>query len=492
MARIRRSFGPFFYVTVVAALAILVSVSFWPSVLGHWQAWTLSRHLHDATAGARGQAAEGLAMLGPTAPPWLIRAMKDPDAKVRLLACSTLPRTDPDHPAPIFDALTAALGDGDASVRRKAANQLGAAAGVLAPRAGAEATGHAVEALRVAIWDRDKDFRGAAVSALGAFGLSAKGAVADLDRALFETEPTFRVHAADAMLRIDPVGTRPRVIPALRGLLANPSALYEEDRAVRLLKKEIGEEGVATVLIGLLDHKDPGVRQGALLYLDSSCPGAKGTKPAFVAALNNADWMIRCDAALLVLKHEPTMSGPALDTLMDQLVNFHDGGYFPEDIISKLRETAPDLVARVVPRMIEALGRAESPDGRYNAIHTLSVIGPSEAKAAIPALHQAALTGDQFIGPRAAEALAKIDPPSAVTLIPSLLDWIRPAEDVAVRMTAMATLGEIGPEAKVAVPALLEAADEEEIRISSAAIAALSKIDPPRAAALKRSIRDGN
>ena len=55
----------------------------------------------------------------------------------------------------------------------------------------------------------------------------------------------------------------------------------------------------------------------------------------------------------------------------------------------------------------------------------------------------------------------------------------------------MNALGELGALAKSVVPKLIEAAEEDEIRISSAAIAALSRIDPPSGLALKRSILSG-
>lgn len=492
MARIHRRFSRAFFVTVATALAILASVPFWGVVNDQWQAWGCFRRLHDPTLGVRREAAEDLARLGPAASAWVVRAVGDADPKVRVVACSILPRTDPDHPALALDALANALKDGDATVRWAAANQLGLAAVFLATRAGAEATDRAVGALREAIRDEAKDVRGAAIYALEALGKSAKSAIPDLDRALVEAEPTFRVFAAEALLKIDPVGTRPRVIPALQALLANPSALWEEDRMVRLLKTELGEEGVAAALIPLLQHEAGAVRQGALAYLDSNCSGAKGTKPAFVAALTNADWMVRGNAALLVLKHEPTLAGLALDTLVDQLVNWHDGGWGPEDIIKDLREGFPESLGPVAILLVAALDRAATPDQRRNAIYALALVGTPGAETAIPALRRAALSDDRTVQLRAVEALARIDPPSAAAFLPVLFAWCRPGEDVAIRLSAMTTLGKIGPAANSAVPVLLRFADEDDIRVSTAAIEALTRIDFARAAELKRSIRAGH
>ena len=489
MTRIRRRFGPFFHVTVVAALATLASMPFWSVAVEQWQAWTFSRQLRGSTAAVREEAADGLVRLGPAATSWVIRAMGDPDAKVRLLACSILPRTDPDHPEPALDALAAALKDGDASVRKAAADQLWLATGALAARAGVETRGRVVGALRAALGDQAKDVRSAAAIALGAFGQSAKPAVVDLDRALSGPDPALRVFAAQALLRIDPSGSRPRVLSALRAMLADPSGSWEGWRVVQTLKAETGEDGAAAALIPLLEHKDMGIRHGAIYRLIDQCPGAEATRPAVVDALGSDDGGIRCEAALFLLKHDPGTASRALEELVEQLVNPQDGSFIQHDIIRKLREVSPDSVGRVAAGLIEPTNRAGAPGPRLNAILSLGVIGPPEAKQAVPALLEAASSDDRAVALRAAEALATIDPASAASRIPLLLEWIGAGEDVTVRVTAMATLGEIGPAAAAAVPALLEAADEEEINVSLAAIAALSKIDPVKAEALKRSIR---
>jgi HEAT repeat protein len=85
----------------------------------------------------------------------------------------------------------------------------------------------------------------------------------------------------------------------------------------------------------------------------------------------------------------------------------------------------------------------------------------------------------------------KIDSKSAQTEIPALVNWTVSREESAIRLGAMAALRDIGPPAAAAVPALLEAADEEDLSISAAAIEALARIEPATAAALKRAIETG-
>src|SRR4051812_28947862 len=124
MARHRRRFGRLFYLTAGLAALVLAGLPFWEPGMQWFRAWQLARRLHDPAESVRREAAEGLVQLGPGATPWVIRASRDPDARVRILSCSILARTTTDgHEGPA-EALLAALHDTDPSVRAAAAGQL--------------------------------------------------------------------------------------------------------------------------------------------------------------------------------------------------------------------------------------------------------------------------------------------------------------------------------------------------------------------------------
>jgi HEAT repeat protein len=141
----------------------------------------------------------------------------------------------------------------------------------------------------------------------------------------------------------------------------------------------------------------------------------------------------------------------------------------------------------VTRELLETLQRPHKPSRRDNAVLTLGVIGP-EAVSAVPILLEIAKSGDRKCALTAVQALVKIDSKSAQTEISALVDWTFSREERAIRLGAMAALRDIGPPAAAAVSALLEAADEEDLSISAAAIEALARIDPATAAALKRAI----
>jgi HEAT repeat protein len=140
--------------------------------------------------------------------------------------------------------------------------------------------------------------------------------------------------------------------------------------------------------------------------------------------------------------------------------------------------------------LVDKLGRVDRAIVRVNAIRALGEIGP-DAMPAVPALLDASKSGDLKIATRAVEALAKIDLRSAATRLPLLLDWMTAGQDSTIRLTAMASLRDLGPAAATAIPALLRVADEEDLAISAAAIEAISSIDPATGSALMQAIEKG-
>jgi hypothetical protein len=151
---------------------------------------------------------------------------------------------------------------------------------------------------------------------------------------------------------------------------------------------------------------------------------------------------------------------------------------------------SPGAITPQVPELIKRLARVSQPESRVNAILALGVIGP-EAKPAVSAMLEESRTAYLKIAGSAVEALVKVDPQLAATRLSSLLDWMRSGQVTSVRLSAMASLRDLGLAAATALPALLKVAGEEDLTISAAAIEAISKIDPATGAALKQAITEG-
>jgi HEAT repeat protein len=126
-----------------------------------------------------------------------------------------------------------------------------------------------------------------------------------------------------------------------------------------------------------------------------------------------------------------------------------------------------------VPDLIRAL---DDPQVSYAAIHALGEVGPG-ATAAVPAL--VVMLSDRFVGRYASAALVRIGPAAVPALIPALS-----SKDAGVRYLAAEALGEIGPEARAAGPALMRMlARDEDFTTAFRAIVRLG-LNPETAAAI--------
>jgi len=490
MAHPRRRFGPLFRVTALVGLAAIISMPFWPTAHEQWTAWTLSRRLRDPVEPVRRDAAEQLVQLGPRATSWVIGAMRDLSAAVRRLACSILPRTVPEEAGRAVAALVTASRDSDASVRAAAVEQLGAFVSGGPLRTSAASREAALRAIRAALEDKAPPVRDASAWALWNLGPLAKSAVGDLDRALDGPDRSLRVLAAMTLLKIEGTDARPRIAASMTALMEDHSDPFNHWRALHTLKDAIGEEALATKLVPLLRHQDPTVRHGAMADLTIHCPTATTATAGVRDALASTDRMIRGDAALFLVSHHAELAAAALDVLVAEIVNPIEGTYGFSYLIEELKKVSPRSLPRVARSLADALPKTKEPENRTAVILSLGEIG-GDASLAVPALLEAASSSDRLVAVRAIASLTRIDPGSAATKMPALLDWMNPGREPAVRLGALAALRDLGPAAATAVPALLKTVDEEDLTISAAAIEALSKIDPPAAVAIKRGIETG-
>ncbi len=131
-------------------------------------------------------------------------------------------------------------------------------------------------------------------------------------------------------------------------------------------------------------------------------------------------------------------------------------------------KTLADIGPSAVPALIEALN-GDDERVRSAAAVALGQIGP-DAKDAVPALRAA--LGPGLLGQNSARALGRIGPHG----MPALIDALKNGSE-----HAALALGEIGPDAREAVPALLAAIKSGQEDVSRSAAEALRKIDPEAA-----------
>jgi HEAT repeat protein len=241
----------------------------------------------------------------------------------------------------------AACAGRDASVREAAIGQLELLFHLRSEIPRSDVKERVLRALRSALADGSPQVRTAAAWTLSSLGSAATSAVVDLERALDGTDLGLRVLAATALLRIDPVHTRSRVIAAMRALRVDDSIPWQDQgpRVIQILTEQEGEDAVAAMLIPLLKPQEMTRRHQAITELIAHCPGSTALMATLDDCLKSDDGGVRCEAALYLLQHQPALAVPALLETADE-----------EDL--SISAAAIESLARIEPATAAALKRA--------------------------------------------------------------------------------------------------------------------------------------
>ena len=199
-------------------------------------------------------------------------------------------------------------------------------------------------------------------------------------------------------------------------------------------------------LISALEHPDPGVRLLTAKAISCIGPSAKEAVPALIRRVR--------------VEQGPNKRGVVLAL----------GGIGPQ-------------AKAAVPVLIEEV-RSSAP---HSAVEALSGIGPG-AREAIPALLEAMRSSDELLSVFAAYSLRKIDPNHKAP-IPHLIGLLRKTKSELTLMCTVCWLGEFGPAARDACPALLQALEDRSDQIRARAAEALWKVDPTSKAPVPALIR---
>jgi HEAT repeat protein len=152
-----------------------------------------------------------------------------------------------------------------------------------------------------------------------------------------------------------------------------------------------------------------------------------------------------------------------------------------QELIDKLKSSDSDVrrdaaqalgkmgpqAKEAVPALVAALQDKNLFVRRYSA-HTLGKIGSDAAKQAVPALTKTLDDKRKEVAEAAAEALGQMGTSAVKPLVKAVKDK---GTETSVRQKAVTSLGQIGPEAREAVPALmtvLKGKDNEEVRVEAA------------------------
>jgi HEAT repeat protein len=440
--------------------------------------------LNDEDPIVRMLAVRGLGRLGRSvadAVPALVKALQDKDERVHSEAIKSLGQLGPVANSPAsssqaIQALAELVKSEHGSNRIVAAEALAYVAGrdASAPANGEEPGSRgsrlAISTLADVVRSHDLNPRIQAATALGRIGPDAKEAVPALAEAVDSADPVLRLEAAIALAHIGadvpgllPVllevvhdrahSSRARAIDALGDVACANASAGGGPSAPRASLTN----AVTPALVRILWEERP-ERIRAAEVLGRMGASAKDAVPTLTNILKGSDPQLRIQAALALWKID-RRTKQAVPVLVDALKS----------------PLLPPRTSAAIPGRFGAFNTTSVPICQQ-AAEALGQMGP-DARAAVPVL-TAYLKDDQLSSyhPYYALALSKIDRQAAGAAVPALIAVLDGKAHAISRQEAARALGEIGAQARAAVPALRKAVTDPDEAIRSEATEALKKI----------------
>ncbi len=286
-----------------------------------------------------------------------------------------------------------------------------------------------------------------------------------LNEAMRNEKPAVQTRLAKVVAKIQ-AAAKPRV----PGLIRDMADKNENVRwgAVKQLGY-IGPEAREAVqpLIEALGDRQWSLRLAVAEALPKIAPDSKGVQQALVrAARKDEHWWVRKAAAAGLLRAHPPILDNAVEMLGDNKLAARIG------IAWELGLLGPPA-GPAVPALVKALGH-ENDSMRASAAGALGKIGPP-ARAALPALRKALKDKHEPARIVAALSISRLDPSNAGTVVAMVVEMLE-GKDRQRRVKAAFILGQMGPVAKSAVPALKEALKDKSEYLRQTAATALEKI----------------
>jgi HEAT repeat protein len=297
-----------------------------------------------------------------------------------------------------------------------------------------------------ALADPDIYVRAHAAQALGYLDARAEGLMPTLIAVLQSEDGSLHRQAAE-LLKALAENLPALVEPAISALSA---ALRDQDNLVRiyvaetLLRLKVRPEAMVRVLAEALKDEEAGVSMAAARILGHLGPDAKDAVPALIETLKDGSgaggWAVETLREI----------GPVTIPAVLEVVRKSHKAEARALALAVLWSFGPKS-REAIPVLVKSL-KDENWEVRGKAAWVLGAIGP-EAESAVPSIVE--LLNDETASAQASEALAKIGPRSVPFLIKVL-----EGKKATARVGAVSALMQMGPKAKDAVPALIEALKE--------------------------------
>ncbi len=428
---------------------------------------TLESALADDSTAVRVQAAMALGRIGPAAAaaaPRLLALLRESDETVRCQAATALGEVR-GEPEAAITALVEMLGDSSAPVKTSAALALGAME---------KAASRAVEGLVPLLQDRDESVRTAAAEAIARLGPLDEAATDALVLGLNSVDNVVRAQTAEALGAIG--ASAEEAAPALVQALADDNDRVRAT-AVEALGR-IGESAAAVAVPALMDalqDKDNGVSALAAEALGQMGESADGAIPALVRSLGHLNSEVRRNAAQALGKMGETaaIARPALE----ETARDDDGGVRSEGIRALGAFGSPTTEST---RIVVAAFRDPDPIVRAAAVEATGRWGQPSAADLDNLILLLEDANDQVkvevikVLPRLAGATPKVIDGLCRRLLEDDSDWVQ--------LCSALALGQLGRAAGAAGGPLLQAVQNGVENVREQAMRAIAKIQPPETA----------
>lgn len=318
--------------------------------------------------------------------------------------------------------------------------------------------------------------RRAAVLALGVIGPLHKDVVPALGKALRDKEPSVRQESMNVLGAFEKDQIR-ELVPDFADLLKEEPQADIRRQAATLLGRIGGLAKPAINRLTLtLGDKENSVRIASAEALGRIGPDAKEACPAFTALLKDKDPGIRT-AGVFALGRIGTENAEQLDLLIKL--------FLADESVDVRREASRSVglleidPKKALPFFLKSLETDPSPDVRQQSALALGKIGAEVGNSKDAVLK--ALNNDKDRGVRVylVRSLSSALGEKLIDLVPDLLKRLKEDPEGEVRLAIVQEIGNLGPSAKAAAPALNIAQQDVQIAVREAAKVALKRVTTP-------------